>query len=207
MWLPSRSCCAVGSLPSCSACQAATATTYTSSTVAHVCGSTGAVVVLVSSSPPHAATVASSAATVTVRRVMASTVHVEVSVVADELRTAAKKLKSIPNQMVRAGANTLAKPLRASYKADTGGDSRLSGIGNARLTVATSARGAERAKGYVKMRPAGPASWLNYGTRPRRQGSGWHPGTPAKRTFDAPVDREIRNALREMERLFERSLR
>jgi hypothetical protein len=124
-----------------------------------------------------------------------------------ELRTAARKIRSLPNQMVRAGADHLKKPIQESYKRDTGGDSRLSGAGNARIAVATSARGASAAKGFVKMRPAGLASWLNDGTRPRRQGAGWHPGTKAKRTFDAPVDREIQAALREMEHLFERALR
>lgn len=125
----------------------------------------------------------------------------------NELRTAAKKVRSLPNQMVRAGADHLKKPLRESYKRHAGGDSRLSGLGNARLTVATSARGSSNAKGFVKMRPAGPASWLNDGTRARRQGSGWHPGTKPKHAFDKPVDQEIDAALREMEDLFVRALR
>ena len=125
----------------------------------------------------------------------------------NELHTAAKKIRSLPNQMVRAGADHLKKPLRESFKRDTGGDSRMSGIGNARISVATSARGSSNAKGFVKMRPAGPASWLNYGTRPRRQGRGFHPGTRPKGTFDEPVNREINQALREMERLFNQALR
>lgn len=126
---------------------------------------------------------------------------------ADELRTAAKRVRTLPNQMVRAGADVLKKPIRDSFKRDLGGDSRMSGIGNARISVATSARGKERATGFVRMKPAGPASWLNDGTRPRRQGRGFHPGTKAKHTFDEPVDRNIVEALREMERLFARSLR
>lgn len=125
----------------------------------------------------------------------------------NELRIAARKVKSLPNQMVRAGADHLKKPIHDSYERHTGGDSRLSGIGNARISVATSARGTTNARGSVKMRPAGPASWLNDGTRPRRQGSGWHPGTGAKHAFDDPVDRELAAALREMERLFERAVR
>lgn len=124
-----------------------------------------------------------------------------------ELRKAAKKVRSLPNQMVRAGADHLKKPVAARLKSDTGGDSRLSGIGNARLRVATSARGNERAKGFVRIIPPGPGSWLNDGTRPRPQGRGRHPGTPAKRTFDDPVDRNKHEALRVMERLFSQALR
>lgn len=126
---------------------------------------------------------------------------------ADELRKAAKKVRSLPNQMVRAGADHLKKPIGVSYKAALGGDSRMSGIGNARIGVATSARGVEQAKGFVRMRPAGPADWVNSGTRPRRQGRGMHPGTPAKHAFDQPVDREAENALRAMEKVFDRTLR
>lgn len=124
----------------------------------------------------------------------------------NELRTAARQIRSLPNQMVRAGADHLKKPIADSYRRDTG-DMRMSGIGNARLRVATSARGTAFAKGFVRVLPAGPADWLNSGTRRRRQGSGWHPGTSAKRTFDDPVDREMEAALREMERLFERTVR
>lgn len=126
---------------------------------------------------------------------------------ANELRTAAKRVRTLPNQMVKAAADHLKKPIAASYKSDLGGDSRMSGIGNARISVTTSARGKERAKGFVRMKPAGPASWLNDGTKPRRQGRGWHPGTPARSTFDRPVDQNIDEALREMQRVFERSLR
>ena len=127
-----------------------------------------------------------------------------------ELRTAARKVRSLPNQMVKAGGDHLKAPIRASFKRDTGGDMRLSGIGNrGRFTISSSARGTSSAKGFVQVAKSmrGPASWLNSGTKPRRQGSGFHPGTPAKRTFDEPVEREIREALAEMQRLFDRALR
>lgn len=124
-----------------------------------------------------------------------------------ELRTAARKIRSLPNQMVRAGADHMKKPLGTRLKLDTGGDQRLSGLGGTRLKVATSARGTDAARGFVRLVPPGPGSWLNAGTRRRQQGSGWHPGTAAKKTFDEPIERHKHEALREMQRLFSRALR
>lgn len=102
------------------------------------------------------------------------------------------------------------KPLQDAYRRDSGGDLRLSGLRNsARFTVNTSVRGVELAKGRVFMggKMAGPAKWLNDGTKPRRQGSGLHPGTSGKGTFDAAASSHLRDAEREMIQLFDRALR
>lgn len=122
---------------------------------------------------------------------------------ADELRTAAKKVRSLPNQMVRAGAKSVADPLNAAYTRAAGGDGRLSGVpGMAAFKANTSVRGNAVAKGRVGMLPAGPAKWINSGTKPRRQGRGTHPGTRGKGTFDRTTDAALPEAMREMERLF-----
>lgn len=129
---------------------------------------------------------------------------------ANELHQAAKKVRSLPNQMVRAGATVLKKPIVDAYRRDSGGDLKLSGLRNSgKFTVNTSVRGAAAAKGRVFMggKMAGPAKWLNEGTRRRRQGSGTHPGTRGKGTFDTAASAHLRDAEREMSRLFDRTLR
>lgn len=129
---------------------------------------------------------------------------------ANELHQAAKKVRSLPNQMVRAGTKVMKKPLLDAYRRDSGGDLRLSGLRNSgRFTVNTSVRGNLDAKGRVYMggKMAGPAKWLNDGTKPRRQGSGFHPGTKGKGTFDVAASRHLRDAEREMIRLFDQALR
>ena len=126
---------------------------------------------------------------------------------AGELRDLARTVRSLPNEMVRAGTKAMQPPLDAAYRRASG-DGRLSGVPGMRPFRATSrVRGTSTAKGRVGMIPAGPAEWLNSGTRPRPQGAGFHPGSPAKFTFDRTVDREIGDVLREMERVFERAVR
>ncbi len=129
---------------------------------------------------------------------------------ANELHNAAKKVRSLPNQMVRAGNAALKKPLLDAYRRDSGGDLRLSGLRNSgRFTVNTSARGDAFAKGRVFMggKMAGPAKWLNDGTKPRKQGAGFHPGASGKGTFDKTASAHLRDAEREMVRLFDQALR
>lgn len=127
---------------------------------------------------------------------------------ADELRKAAKKVRSLPNQMVRAGVKQISGPLDTEYRHAAGGDGRLSGVPNMRpFKARSSVRGKAVAKGRVSMTPAGPAKWINDGTRPRPQGSGQHPGTRGKQTFDRTVDAKLDQALREMEKVFGRAFR
>lgn len=126
---------------------------------------------------------------------------------AGELAKAAKKVKTLPNQMVRAGTKSIAKPLGQAYLRDSGGDGRLSGLKNSdKFKATTSVRGTYAVKGSVRIGPRsmrGPASWLNYGTNPH----GGHPGTRGKRTFDRVVQAELPEAARLMERMFNDSLK
>lgn len=129
---------------------------------------------------------------------------------ANELHAAARQVRSLPNRMVRVGTQTMKRPLLDAYQRDSGGDLKLSGLRNSgRFTVNTSVRGDLAAKGRVYMggKMAGPAKWLNDGTKPRRQGSGFHPGTKGKGTFDDAASRHLADAEREMIRLFDQALR
>lgn len=102
------------------------------------------------------------------------------------------------------------EPIADAYKRDSGGDNKLSGLRNSgTFRVGVTTRGDALAKGKVFIGGAmtGPAKWLNDGTNARRQGSGFHPGTRAKRTFDRAVDANIQAAAREMERLFDNAFR
>lgn len=133
---------------------------------------------------------------------------------AHEVAKAAKRVRTLPQEMVKAGVKAANKPLLESYKRDTGGDLLLSGLRRSgrrgRLRVTTSVRGSGTGgivRGRAMVRPAGPASWLNSGTAPRPQGSGWHPGTRGKRTFDRAVPAALEAARREVKRIFHESMR
>lgn len=127
---------------------------------------------------------------------------------AGELVATAKKVRTLPNQMARAGTKAISGPVRDAYKRDTGGDGKLSGLrGMPAFKAPTSVRGTFAVRGTVKVKPAGPGVWLNTGTKPRPQGRGMHPGTSGKRTFDRAVDQSLPEAQRVMERLFDDAVR
>jgi hypothetical protein len=121
---------------------------------------------------------------------------------AADLRAVKQAIAAMPKEMVRAGAKQLRKPLLDAFTRDTGGDRRLSGLRNSgRITVSTSVRGTDTVKGRVYAGPPtmrGPAGWLDRGTKRRRQGKGWHPGTPAKGTWTNTADKEADAAMRAM---------
>ena len=122
---------------------------------------------------------------------------------AAEFERVARMVKSLPNRMVKEGNKAARKPLVDAYKRDAGGDGRLSGVPNMkRFSTKSRVRGSARAVGRLSMTPAGPASWLNYGTKPRPQGAGVHPGTRGKRTFDLAERPALVAARRAMEQMF-----
>lgn len=120
----------------------------------------------------------------------------------DDLRALKLTISKLPKEMVRAGAKQLRKPLLDAAARDSGGDRRLSGVRNSgRLNVSTSVRGKDTVKGRVYAGPPamrGPWSWLDQGTKRRRQGSGWHPGTKGKGTWSDTADKEAEAAMRAM---------
>jgi hypothetical protein len=120
---------------------------------------------------------------------------------AGELRAAAKKVKTLPQQMVKAGTKTIKTPLQAAYMRDSGGDGRLSGLRNSgTFKATTTVKGTHDVIGKVRIGPSGmrgPATWLNDGAKRRIVGR-----TVAKHTFDKVAKSEIPNARREMEQIF-----
>lgn len=130
-----------------------------------------------------------------------------------DLAQIAAELEQLPGRAVRYAVAELRRPLAAQLRRDSGGDSRLSGLhGAGRMTVQTDVTGKGPAViGTVSAGPPrqrGPWSWLNDGTRPRQQGAtGRHPGTPAKHTWSAVVDRTIPTVEQGMASLFDRATR
>lgn len=122
---------------------------------------------------------------------------------AGDLRAAADELERYPAELVERGVDMLRTEVRARLKVDTGGDSRLSGIGNARLSVSGTVTGDVFVEGRVTAGPRrliGPWRWLNDGTRPH----GAHPGTRPLMTFDRPVADTLPEIEREAVRVFDR---
>jgi hypothetical protein len=121
---------------------------------------------------------------------------------AADLRSLRSTISKLPKDIVRAGARRLKRPLDDSVRRDSGGDRRLSGLRNSgRFAVSTSVRGTDTVKGRVYAGPSAmraPWSWLDKGTRPRRQGRGQHPGTRGKNTWTDTADREVEAAMRAM---------
>jgi hypothetical protein len=121
---------------------------------------------------------------------------------AADLRSLRSTISKLPKDIVRAGARQLKRPLEDSVRRDSGGDRRLSGLRNSgRFNVSTSVRGTDTVKGRVYAGPSAmraPWSWLDKGTRPRRQGRGQHPGTRGKGTWSDVADREADNVMRAM---------
>lgn len=155
--------------------------------------------------------------------------------VASDYRALAKSYRSLPEQMVRAGAAEMSDAILTNLKQDTG-DQRMSGAGRRRRSqkmavttkispgtrIATAAvaasprslRGmwsilesgtAERIVGELKRKTVGP------GGKHMNSGAGWHTGpwsagrSPAKRTFSEGVRLGTRDAERAMTRLWEQA--
>jgi hypothetical protein len=120
---------------------------------------------------------------------------------AGELRAVAKKVKTLPQQMVKAGTSAVEKPLQAAYMRDSGGDGRLSGLRNSGTFKAKSTmKGTASVTGRVTIGPPsmrGPATWLNDGAKRRIVGR-----TVAKHTFDHAADSSLPKARVEMEKIF-----
>lgn len=114
---------------------------------------------------------------------------------AGDLTQIAGELEQYPERAVRYAVEALRRPLATEQRRDTGGDNRLSGVGSTRMSIKTDVigRGAS-VFGTVQWWPRrmrGPGRWLDDGTRPRIQGNGRHPGTPAKRTWSGPLERTL----------------
>ena len=122
-------------------------------------------------------------------------------------RGVAKRAREFPKSFVKESVKATRKEVAKTLKADTGGDSGLSGIGGAKLKIKTSVKGDNPAVGSVTAgKPRGPWTWLEKGTKPHIAGGKFrgarHPGTRGKRTWSKPatvsLDREAKRARREL---------
>lgn len=110
---------------------------------------------------------------------------------AGELHEVARRIIDLPGELGENAAAVYAAELGGNLDVDTGGDRILSGMRGAaeRLTIDVTTNDetgdVDVAAGPADMRRAW--RWLNDGTRPRQQGGGRHPGTPARYTFDAAI--------------------
>lgn len=107
---------------------------------------------------------------------------------ATELRETADVIGRYPAQAVRHVVEGLGRAIDKQLRRDSGGDYRLSGArGKKRMKVETDVAGSVGTVTAGPRRLLGPWRWLNDGTKPH----GAHPGTAAKRTFDAPAEKAI----------------
>lgn len=115
-----------------------------------------------------------------------------------------------PETAVRHAVDRFRTAIQPRLKRDTGGDNRLSGIGNARLNVSTKVAGSVLVEGTVTAGPKkmrGPWRWLDDGTRPRSTATGQHPGTDPKHTWSDPVQRAMPDVQSGIARDFEAVIR
>lgn len=122
-------------------------------------------------------------------------------------RSVATAARAFPRRFVKESVKATRKAIADTLKADTGGDSAMSGIGNAKLKVKTSVKGEQTVTGTVTAgKPRGPWTWLEEGTKPHAVGGKFrgarHPGTRGKRTWSRPavkaIDGEARRARQEL---------
>lgn len=122
---------------------------------------------------------------------------------ADELAQDARRVAEFPRDAVARAVRSFAEALRPRVAADTGGDNRLSGLRDGDdLRVNTRVDGYTIVEGLVSAGPRGmrgPWRWLDDGTRPRDQGAGRHPGTPARNTFSDPVEQTMPVVITDMD--------
>ena len=128
------------------------------------------------------------------------------------LRKRETRIAALPEQVVREALKTIQEPARNRLRIDTGGDFRLSGLKGAgpRMSVTVKVRGGSLVEGVVQAGPKrllGPMSWLESGTKARRQGRGRHPGTPAKRTWSSPTGAAQSKAIADVRRRFSAVIR
>lgn len=126
---------------------------------------------------------------------------------ASDLEAVAAQLDQFPEQAARHAVTELRRAILPRLRRDTGGDQRLSGMrSGARLNVTaeTTGSGGQVAAGPRRM--LGPWRWINDGTRPRAQGRGRHPGTPAKGTWDRAAATAIPDIERDVADIFDRAV-
>lgn len=143
---------------------------------------------------------------------------------ADRLGRVGKKLRTLPEEGVQFGTAAVRRSVLAALAHDAGPDRRLSGIRNGRAQVVkvTSRKVGNVVVGRVMAGPRdqrAPWFWLEEGTREGRRGApvgrynsrrtyrGYHPGTPAFRTWSRGVGEVSDDVRAEFVRLWKAALR
>lgn len=144
-------------------------------------------------------------------------------VASDRLGRVGKNLRNLPEEGVQFGTAAVRRSVLASLERDAGSDRKLSGIrnGRAQTVKVTSRKIGNAVVGRVMAGPRdqrGPWFWLEEGTEAGRRGPapgrynsrrayrGYHPGTPAFRTWSRGVG-EVTDEIRdEFERLWRAAL-
>jgi hypothetical protein len=113
---------------------------------------------------------------------------------AGALKKKSARLRALPGEGVTEAVGTVRKAVMPRAKKDTGGNLLLSGLKNGRaFTIDVKRSGGTVVTAEIKAGPRGqraPWFWLNEGTNPHTTHGGTrpHPGTPAKRTWDDPIE-------------------
>lgn len=140
----------------------------------------------------------------------------------DALGRIGRRLRTMPQEGVAEATKILRAEIRRNLRRDTGGDFRLSGLRNgSSLSVKVTQRGSELVEGRVMAGPRdqrAPWFWLEEGTRPGRRGApvgrynsaranrGFHPGTPAFRTWSRSFDAVEAKIRADMEQRWQRAI-
>jgi hypothetical protein len=140
----------------------------------------------------------------------------------DALGRIGRRLRTMPQEGVAEATKILRAEIRRNVKRDTGGDNLLSGLRNgSALSVKVTQRGTELVEGRVMAGPKdqrAPWFWLEEGTRPGLRGApvgrynsarvsrGYHPGTPAFRTWSRSFDAVEAKIRQDMERRWQRAI-
>lgn len=128
---------------------------------------------------------------------------------AGDLNATAAAVGNYPEPAVRRAVATIRRSLEQRVKVDTGGDGRMSGIGNARLPiVAKVTAGSTLTEANIstsRRGTFGPWRWLNDGVRPYTTAAGnRHRGQTPKRTWDEPIDRILPTVEADLLQTFDR---
>lgn len=142
----------------------------------------------------------------------------------DRLGRVGNKLRTLPEEGVQLGTGTVRRSVDAHLRRTAGPDRRLSGVRNGRpQTVNVTKRSTGNlVVGRVMAGPRdqrAPWFWMEEGTAGGRRGEpvgryqsarsyrGWHPGTPAKRTWSLGVGEVTDQVRSDFERLFKEALK
>lgn len=144
-------------------------------------------------------------------------------VAADRLGRVGKNLRTLPEEGVQFGTTAVSRSVLATLEQDAGADRKLSGVrnGRAQTVKVTSRKYGNAVVGRVMAGPRdqrAPWFWLDEGTREGRRGApvgryssrrayrGYHPGTPAFRTWSRGVGEVTDEVRAEFERLWRAAL-